>query len=347
MSDKDIHDLFCRLRWGSQTHQACPGCGAWDNHYVLPNRQQWRCKACRRQFSVTSATMFASHKKSLRTIAILAFYFVTSVKGVAGVHLCRLSNYSNKGANIMIGKFREALMRSQDLRPLAGTVHIDGGYFGGKPRKPNRRGRRNNQLIADRISGNATGRRKPWHATGTTRSNWERRVKDRRVVMTLRETGDIGKGAVRSISVVALAESGPVVTELIRRYVSPCATIMTDENTAYAMVSATNDHFTVNHQVEWSTPEGVNENQAESYFSRLRRWEYGIGHGIRKTYLADLSCEMAWREDVRRRTIGQKFEELLTKGLTTGYSRWWRGYYQGKHRGTEILMNEGLDQATS
>ena len=32
--------------------------------------------------------------------------------------------------------------------------------------------------------------------------------------------------------------------------------------------------------------EGVNNNQAESFFSRLRRWKYGVSHGVRPTYLA-------------------------------------------------------------
>ena len=27
--------------------------------------------------------------------------------------------------------------------------------------------------------------------------------------------------------------------------------------------------------------------QAESFFSRLRRWEYGVSHGVRPAYLAD------------------------------------------------------------
>lgn len=345
MSDEDVHMLFCRLRWGSQTHQACPHCGTWDRHYVRRLRNQWRCKACRRDFSVTSVTMFANHRKPLRDILLLAFLLVTGKKSMAGLHVSRLSDYSPKGANVVLGKFREGLMRSQDLRPLTGIVHIDGAYFCGKPRKPNRRGRRNNRLIADRIAGRATGRQQPWHATGTTRANWEKRMKNRRVVMVLCQTGQRGEGAVRSIAVVAPAENEAVATELIRRYVSPDAIIMTDESPAYANASATHEHYTVNHQKEWVTPEGVNENQAEAFHTGLRRWEYGVSHGARPRYLADVLCEFVWRSNSKKNTLWQQIESLLTKALTTGYSRWWRGYYQGKHRGTEIIMNEGLDQS--
>lgn len=75
--------------------------------------------------------------------------------------------------------------------------------------------------------------------------------------------------------------------------------IMTDECNAYTRLNANYEHEVVNHQIEYSTIDGVNENQAESYFSRLRRYVFGIAHNSRPKYLADIAWEMAWREDVR------------------------------------------------
>jgi hypothetical protein len=121
------------------------------------------------------------------------------------------------------------------------------------------------------------------------------------------------------------------------RYVTAGAQVMTDENPAYNSYSARYQHYTVEHSKEFSTPEGVNENQAESYFSRLRRAEYGIYHGFRPEYLADYANEFAWREDVRRKTEGEKLRELLTWILAPGVSLWWRGYFQGNHRSVELL----------
>jgi transposase-like protein len=140
MTDEQVHDLFVQLRWNSTTHQACPRCGAWDQHYTRPIRKQWRCKGCGRDFSVTSCTIFASHKKPLRTLLLATFYFVTGTKGIAGLGLSRLADYSSKGAHALLGKMKETTFRMQDQTPLSGIVEIDGGYFGGKPRKPNRRG---------------------------------------------------------------------------------------------------------------------------------------------------------------------------------------------------------------
>lgn len=342
MSDREIHTLFCRLRWNSTSHQACPQCGLWESHYKRRARQQWRCKGCARDFSVTSATVFSSRKKSLRTLLLAVFLYVCSVKGIAGLGLSRLGGYSSKAAHVTSGKLRESILRTQDLTPLRGIVEIDGGYFGGKPRKPNRRGRRNGQIIADRIAGRKK-RVKPWHASGMTRANWDKRS-NRRVVMVLRQQGSPGEGAIRTIAAVARLENEQNAAELIERYVAQDAIIMTDESPAYAGVSATHEHHAVSHSIEYVTTEGVHENQAESYFSRLRRWEYGVSHGVRPNYLADYAGEMVWREDMRRHTISQQVEALLGKALAVGHSRWWRGYYQGRRRGTEILMNQGLSR---
>ena len=342
MSDADIRDLFARLRWGSLTHQACPRCGLWDTHYLRRNRHQWRCKGCSHDFSVTSATVFANRKKPLRTLLLAVFYYVAGVKGIAGLGMSRVGNYSSKAAHVTLGKLREAILRTQDLTPLTGVVEIDGGYFGGKPRKPNRRGRRNHALIADRIAGRKKGSR-PWHARGMTRTNWNKR-QNRRVVMIFRQKGATGKGAVRSIAAITRSENDRDATALIARYVCPDAVVMTDESPAYASVSLTREHYAVNHSREYVSSEGVNENQAESFFSRLRRWEYGVSHGVRPTYLADYTGEMVWREDMRRKSIRSQVEVLLGKALTCGHSRWWRGYYQGKRRGSEILMNQGLER---
>lgn len=339
MSDQEVHDLFARLRWNSATHQACPGCGVWDQHHPRPKRQQWRCKTCGRDFSVTSATVFANRKKSLRSILVAAFFYVTGVKGIASLGLGRMNDCSMKAAHALQGKLRESILRTQDLTPLTGVVEIDGGYFGGKPRKPNRRGRRNEELIVDRVAGRLRGKR---HA-GLSRRNQDKR-RNKRVVMVLRQRGSKAKeGAVRTITVVTHSENERDIAQLVRLYVSPDARIETDDNPAYAGLAATHEHEAVRHGREYVRADGVNDNQAESYFTRLRRWELGVGHGVHKEYLADYAAEMAWREDHRRRTIRQQVESVLTKALRIGCSRWWRGYYQGKRRGKEILMNKGLN----
>lgn len=69
-------------------------------------------------------------------------------------------------------------------------------------------------------------------------------------------------------------------------------------------------------------------NQAESFFSRLRRAEYGQHHRISGAYLAFYAGEMAWREDMRRVDNGNQLRRVGMGALAFGKSRNWTGYWQ-------------------
>jgi hypothetical protein len=78
MSDQGVENVFLRLRWPETDGKpVCPGCGCPICYPCQrPNGQpRWRCKACRGDFSITSATLFAWHKLPLRSylLAVAAF----------------------------------------------------------------------------------------------------------------------------------------------------------------------------------------------------------------------------------------------------------------------------------
>ena len=60
----------------------------------------------------------------------------------------------------------------------------------------------------------------------------------------------------------------------------------------------------VNHSVEYKADDGANVNQAESFFSRLRRAEIGQHHRISGHLLHQYANEAAWREDNHRQPNG-------------------------------------------
>ena len=82
MTDDGVRRMFARLRWGSETDQACPSCGVIDRHYWKATRRQWQCRdiACRRTFSVLSETKFADCKLSLKEILRIVFTFAANAK---------------------------------------------------------------------------------------------------------------------------------------------------------------------------------------------------------------------------------------------------------------------------
>lgn len=127
---------------------------------------------------------------------------------------------------------------------------------------------------------------------------------------------------------VLTAETADQVMPVIEDNVVKGSKIMTDECNAYTRLNANYEHEVVNHQIEYSTIDGVNENQAESYFSRLRRYVVGIAHNSRPKYLADIAWEMAWREDVRKKPEGEKTAHVLKSTAANGRSLKWCGYWQ-------------------
>lgn len=103
--------------------------------------------------------------------------------------------------------------------------------------------------------------------------------------------------------------------------------VMTDELGAYADFKDLFIHKAVNHTFEFSTLSGVNTNQAESYFSRLRRFEFGQIHKLPPTYMLAYVNEIAWREDMRREKATNHLADVLGKALRSGFSSF-AGYYQ-------------------
>jgi len=83
----------------------------------------------------------------------------------------------------------------------------------------------------------------------------------------------------------------------------------------------------VNHSVAF-LDDGACTNQAESYFSRLRRAELGQHHRISGKYLHQYAGEMAWREDNRRQPNGTLFTAMVAAAMAHPVSRQWKGYWQ-------------------
>ena len=63
--------------------------------------------------------------------------------------------------------------------------------------------------------------------------------------------------------------------------------------------------------------------QAESFFSRLRRAEYGQHHRISGIYLPFYAGEMAWREDSRREANGDLYELATVAAEKLGLEPGW------------------------
>jgi transposase-like protein len=299
MSDEEARAKFAELRWSDNGGQPfCPRCGS-IKVSAFACRPIWRCKDCGRQFSVTSGTIFHSRKLAIRDYLLAIAIFVNGAKGHSALQLSRDLDCQYKTAFVLAHKLREAIgaeVHNPDQPELAGEVAIDGAYFGGKVKQANRK--------ADRVD----------------RRTAEEQTGKRQVVVVARES--MG----RTLPFIVPRESAAVT--LIRQNVASGTIVHADDSGAWDALHASYPMLRVNHSREFKSDEGACTNEAESWFSRLRRAEFGIHHRISGQYLYQYANEMAWREDHRREPNGLHFRRVTGAALRHPKSEIWRGYWQ-------------------
>jgi transposase-like protein len=295
LSDEEAYQTFKLVRWTATEGQpVCPRCEC-AAVYTYAARKLFKCKACNHQFSVTSGTIFASRKLSIRNYLLAIAIFVNGVKGHSALQLSRDLDCQYKTAFVMAHKIREALASEANGATVSGEVEVDGAYFGGHVRPANKKIDR----IDRRLAENQTGKR--------------------RVVVVMRER----KG--RTLPFVFKSEDASVVT--IARTVAPGSTVYADEATHWDALHARFLTKRINHSESYSDGQACT-NQAESFFSRIRRAEIGIHHHIAGPYLSAYASEMAWRENNRRVSNGEQYLMTTSAALAHPVSRQWKGYWQ-------------------
>lgn len=295
MTEEEARDTFRKLRWADNGGEPyCPKCGCLKVT-ALATRPVWKCSGCKHQFSVTSGTIFADRKRSVRDYLLAIALFTNGAKGHSALQLSRDLNCQFKTAFVLLHKLREAMDAEQSKATICGESEIDGAYFGGHKKPKN--------IAAERVDRRAI----------------EEQTGKRRVVVVIRER----KG--RTLPFVFGKESDAIPT--IRSLVPFGATIHADESRQWDSLHAHYDMKRINHSEAYSR-DGACTNQAESFFSRLRRAEFGIHHKVSGRYLASYSSEMAWREDRRRISNGAQFQSIAGSAINHPMSRNWRRYWQ-------------------
>src|SRR5688572_19531592 len=133
------------LRWGNNG-PACPHCGGAEPYRLMPKagsttrKGVLKCRACRKQFTVTVGTVFEdSHIKLTKWVQ--AIYLIgASKKGISAHQLHRMLGVTYRAAWFMAHRLRYAMSAEPLAAKLSGTVEVDEGYIGGK--RKGGRGRR-------------------------------------------------------------------------------------------------------------------------------------------------------------------------------------------------------------
>jgi transposase-like protein len=240
----------------------------------------YQCNACREQFTVTVGTVFERSKLPLCKWLAALFMMTASKKGVSAHQIHRSLGISYKSAWFMCHRLREAMRPANYPEPLGGKfkiVEVDETFVGGK-----------------------AGNRK------------SRKVRIKQPVVALVQRG----GDVRSFPVRKV--NSRHLNALLRKQVSKKSYLMTDESNIYSKPGKQfTRHQTVNHSIEEYVRGDAHVNNAENYFSILKRGIIGVYHHVSHEHLPMYLAEFDFRYNNRTKLGVNDYEraELAAKGI--------------------------------
>ena len=253
---------FIAQRWPDGP--TCPFCDS-DQVSPRPTRkpQPFRCRACRKDFSVTTGTLLHRTHLPLSKWAIAYYLFATNLKGVSSMKLHRDLGITQKTAWYMAHRIRQ-MMENGDAAKFAGPVEADETYVGGK-------------------EGNKHESKKLRAGRGTVGKTAVAGVKDR-------ETNQV------DAEVVARTD-GPTLREFVHHRTEPTAMVYTDEAAAYRRLNRT--HEAVAHGAGEYVRGMAHTNGMESFWSMLKRGYVGTYHHFSVKHLDRYVGEFEGRHNRR------------------------------------------------
>jgi transposase-like protein len=285
-SDLDVANEFvAKLRWADGP--VCPRCGGTEHSYIS-TRRLWKCKACKRQFSVKVGTIFEDSPLGLDKWLPAIWLAANSKNGISSHELARTLGITQKSAWFMLHRVRLA-MRDETFSMLAGTVEVDETYIGGKAR--NMHASKRKQIPPGRsLGGNKTPVLGMIERGGKVRA---------------RVIGDLGRRSLHG-HVSDVVESG--------------ASIYTDAFASYKGLGRDYDHRTVDHAVAY-VDGNVHTNFIENFWSLLKRGLHGTYVSVEPFHLFRYLDERMFTFNMRDLTDLGRFTLVL--GQTAGRRLTW------------------------
>lgn len=262
----------------------CSHCGG-DNIAKVRERRPmpYRCRGCRRHFSVMSGTVMHGSKLGAQTWLLAIFLILSNSKGRSSVQLAADLGVTQKTAWHLAHRIRAALAEGE-MPGFEGPVEADETYIGGKAHNMHRARR-------ERL-GAMTGR-------STVHKTAVAGVKDR-------STSRVVAVPVPDVSAESLTGVVAASTEL-------GATVFTDEWRSYRPLRWMGYHH---HRIEHGAREyvrgEVHTNGIENYWSHLKRTLVGTYHYWSPEHLGRYVIEHSFRYNRRTRHVTNRMAEAAT-----------------------------------
>jgi transposase-like protein len=276
-SDLDVATEFvAKLRWPNGPF--CPACGCTEYSY-LTTRRVWKCKACKKQYSVKVGTVFEESRLGLDKWLPAVWLVANSKNGISSHELGRALGVTQKSAWFMLHRIRLAMKTGSFLK-LSGEVEADETYIGGKARNMHASERKRKGIAKGRSSGNKTA------------------------VLGMRQRGgDVVATVIPNATSRAIQ---PEVHHTVRRG----SILYTDAWTAYKGLDEDFAHEVIDH-AERYVDGRVHTNGIENFWSLVKRGLHGTYISVEPFHLFRYLDERVFTYNLRDRTDYGRFEAVL------------------------------------
>ncbi len=270
--------FMAMLRWPEGV--SCPNCEGKAVSY-LSTRRMWKCKACKKQFSVKVGTIMEDSAIGLDKWLAAIWLIANAKNGISSYEIHRALGVTQKSAWFLLHRIRLA-MQTGTFEKMSGTVEADETFIGGLSRNMHKHARE------AKITGPG--------GCGKT------------IVFGLLER-NTGGSKVRTK--VVFDRSRETLHGEIKTHVKAGAEVFTDAHRSYGGLSPEYVHQFVDH-AERYVDGNVHTNSMENFWCLLKRSIKGTYVSVEPFHLFRYLDEQAFRFNERKKTDGQRFLEVIS-----------------------------------
>jgi len=256
-------NFMAELRWPDGV--VCPHCSG-SKVTFLKTRRIWKCRSCRKQFSIKTGTILEDSPIGLDKWLSAIWIIVNAKNGVSSYELHRSLGITQKSAWFLSHRIRLAL-KAGSFSLLSGEVEVDETFIGGKARNMHR---------ADRA--------RKIHGTGGS---------GKVAVMGLLER----HGEVRTMVVPNVRRKS--LHGQVTKHVEQGSTVYSDSFRSYNNLQDEYTHNVINHAESYVNGQ-IHTNGIENFWSLLKRSINGTYISVMPFHLFRYLDEQSFRFNNRR-----------------------------------------------